>query len=81
MMQDREEQLGGATSWHSNSALSLPSPSREVVNNGVLDLEFFQRLQQKRRLDTLLRPGTENKAKYVSIDGATSGLSPDEVIS
>lgn len=46
-----------------------------------LDLEFFQRLQQKRRLDTLLRPGTENKAKYVSIDGATSGLSPDEVIS
>lgn len=46
MMQDREEQLGGAISWNSNSALSLPRHSREVVNSGVLDLEFFQRLQQ-----------------------------------
>lgn len=45
MMQDREERLGGATSWYSNSAISLPRPRREVVSSGVLDLEFFQRFQ------------------------------------
>lgn len=63
---------GEARRWHGNSTLSLLHSQREVVNNGVLDLELLQRLWEMWWLDALEQ---KNKAT----PGATSGLSPDDL--